>query len=121
MTVQAEINAIYARWGQYGASPGFIRKNLVEPLEGLGYAVAVDPSGSAELRFHLPDGRRLGHLNTESFYFVDARDIATAQDSPLLVTDTAAGNQASHPRTPHNSQARRNFILDVARRFAATA
>ncbi len=32
----------------------------------------ADPSGGPGLRCLLADGRRLAHLNTESFYFVDA-------------------------------------------------
>lgn len=119
MTVQEEVDRVYGRWSQYGASPAFIRKNLVVPLEGLGYAVTADPSGGPELRFLLPDGRRLGHLNTESFYFVDARELAVAQSSPLLIMETATNKVAPQPRTRHNSANGRAFILEVARLFAA--
>jgi hypothetical protein len=121
MTAQAEIDSVYGRWSEYGASVNFLRKNLIAPLESLGYVVEADPAGRPELRFSLPDGRRLGHLNTESFYFVDARDLAAAQNSPALITDTAAGKVAPHPRTRHNSANGRDFILEVGRLFAHSA
>lgn len=117
MSGLTEIEKVYARWRDYDAPVKFLRETLIVPLEKLGYDIAHESSGKPVLVFALPDGRRLGTMNTESFYFA-ARQTAAALDTGRLITSTATGKEPSIPRTRHSSESGRKYILSVARAFA---
>ncbi len=117
MSDLSDVEKVYARWRNYDAPVNFLRDALVAPLEKLGYSVTAEPSGKPLLIFALPDGRRLGSMNTESFYFT-AHQAAASLDTGLLITTTATGKNPSNPRTRHSSENARTYIIQVARAFA---
>ncbi len=117
MTALTDIEKVYARWRDYDAPVKLLREALIAPLKKLGYDNAAEPSGKPILVLPLPDGRRLGTMNTQSFYFA-SQQTAGALGTGLLIRATATGRAPSHPRTRHSSEDARKYILDVARAFA---